>query len=205
MADKRNELRRTGVPPVTWPLQPGLRTPAPAEGAPGDPAHTTPKPAPRACCSLWGRPAARVREDLELALVQGQESGPRPLDFSRKGGVGRCVRIASSARARTPPQRKETDPSGASTHVAPAPPAPSSLPTPTPSPYLPKCPTLSKISSKLLDPMVLPCTTPPPHSVNRMTIGTCQALSPSPVWSQATSVTCLVGSHPFFGLQCLFL
>lgn len=155
MAGQRNELPRTGIPAVPWPLQPGLWTPAPAEGAPGDPTPTAPEASPQRPLLALG-PSGR---QSSRGSVQGQESGLRPPDFSRKGGVGRCVRIASSARARTPPQRKETDPTGASTHVAPAPRAPSSLPTPTPSPYLPKCPTLSKISSKLLDPMVPPCTT----------------------------------------------
>lgn len=62
-------------------------------------------------------------------------------------------------RARTQPQRKETDPTGASTHVAPAPPALSSLLARTPAPYLPKCPTRSKITSKLPASMAPPCTT----------------------------------------------
>lgn len=88
---------------------------------------------PRACCSLPSRPAARVREDQSRARAQvTQASGS-----SRKGRGGEMCSTASSARARTPPQRKETDPP-APTHVAPAPRAPSSLPTPTPSPYPPK-------------------------------------------------------------------
>lgn len=131
MAGQRNELPRTGIPAVTASAA-GLWDSAPAEGAPGTHTHRSRSEPQRLLLALGPSGRQSPEEDQSRA-----RSRLRPPDFSRKGRGGEmCSDRELPARARTPPQRKETDPTGASTHVAPA---PGHRPPSPPLPHLPTC------------------------------------------------------------------
>lgn len=85
----------------------------------------------------------------------------RSLDTGLPTSLGhmgwRCFQIASAAREPHCNGKKQTPPAPPATRL-PLPLGCPSSPPPIPTPYLPKCPTWSKISSKLPDPMVRSCS-----------------------------------------------
>lgn len=143
-------------------MRPGLPAGAPDPGshrrcAPGATRPAAPFAAEaRPCVPLLATGRSRCRSPGGQAQlsVRSQDAG---LPASPGHTGWRCCPVAGAAREPTATERNRPHWRLQPTWL-PLPARPLALPTPPSAPYLPKCPTCSKICSKLPDFMVRPCT-----------------------------------------------